>query len=145
MTFRHVAQVYLLVSFALAAVAALAADWVRVTVGPTAFQVELAQTPEERERGLMFQRELPRGQGMLFVQAPGPATFWMKNTYIPLDMLYFNAEGKLIQILADVPPCTTPECPIYPSTATTVRYILEINGGEAARLGVKVGDRLRLE
>lgn len=142
---RHVARVSLLAGVALAAFAALAADWVRVTVGPAAFQVELAQTLQERERGLMFRRELPRGQGMLFVQAPGPATFWMKNTYIPLDMLYFDAAGKLVQILADVPPCVTPECPIYPSATATVRYILEINGGEAARLSVKVGDRLRLE
>ena len=123
----------------------LALDLARVTVGPATFQVEVAQTIEERQQGLMFRRELPQGQGMLFVQPPGPAAFWMKNTYIPLDLLYFDADGKLLQIRADTPPCTTPNCPIYPSATTTVRYILEINAGEAARRGIQVGDRLRLE
>jgi hypothetical protein len=122
-----------------------AADVERVTVGPATFQVETARTPEERQRGLMFRRELPRDRGMLFVQPPGPAVFWMKNTYIPLDLLYFGADGRLAQIEADVPPCATPNCPVYPSETETVRYILEINAGEAARRGIRIGDRLRLE
>ena len=124
----------------------LALDLARVTVGPATFQVEVAQTIEERQQGLMFRRELPQDRGMLFVQPPGPAAFWMKNTYIPLDLLYFDSDGKLLQIHADTPTCMTPTCPIYPSAATTtVRYILEINAGEAARRGIQVGDRLRLE
>lgn len=122
-----------------------ALDMARVTVGPATFQVEMAQTPEERERGLMFRRKLPQDRGMLFVQSPGPAAFWMKNTYIPLDLLYFDVDGQLLQIEAGAPPCATPNCPIYPSDTTTVRYILEINAGEAARRGIRVGDRLRLE
>lgn len=123
----------------------LALDLARVTVGRATFQVEVAQTFEERQQGLMFRRELPQDQGMLFVQPPGPAAFWMKNTYIPLDLLYFDADGRLLQIRANTPPCTTPNCPIYPSAATTVRYVLEINAGEAVRRGIQVGDRLRLE
>lgn len=130
---------------ALATAPAFAFDLRRVTVGPTTFQVEIAQTPQERERGLMYRRELPRDQGMLFVQSPGPAVFWMKNTYIPLDLLYFDINGWLSQIEADVPPCATPTCPLYPSDTSEVRYILEINAGEAARRGIRVGDRLRLE
>ncbi len=122
-----------------------ALELARVTVGPATFQVEMAQTVEERQQGLMFRRELPRDRGMLFVQSPGPALFWMKNTYIPLDLLYFDAAGTLLQIQADTPPCTTPNCPIYPSDTDTVRYILEINAGEAARRGIRIGDRLRLE
>lgn len=117
----------------------------RVTVGPAMFQVEMARTAQERERGLMYRRELSEDRGMLFVQSPGPAVFWMKNTYIPLDLLYFDAEGRLSQIEANVPPCTTPDCPIYPSATATVKYILEINAGEAVRRGIQVGDRLRLE
>ena len=130
---------------ALATVPAFALDSQRVTVGPAAFQVEIAQTPQERERGLMYRRELPRDQGMLFVQSPGPAVFWMKNTYIALDLLYFDANGWLSQIEASAPPCATPTCPLYPSDTSEVRYILEINAGEAARRGIQVGDRLRLE
>ncbi|HHW77301.1 MAG TPA: DUF192 domain-containing protein [Xanthomonadaceae bacterium] len=117
----------------------------RVSVGPATFQVEMAKTSEERERGLMFRRELPADQGMLFVQSPGPAVFWMKNTHIPLDLLYFDADGRLSQIEANVPPCKTPVCPVYPSETATVGYILEINAGEAARRGIRLGDRLRLE
>lgn len=121
-----------------------ALDKTQVTVGPATFQVEIAQTPDARQRGLMFRQELPSNQGMLFVQPPGPAVFWMKNTYIPLDLLYFDAEGRLAQIVAEVPPCKTLNCPVYPSHTATVRYILEINAGEAARRGIQIGDSLRL-
>ncbi|MBK8534318.1 MAG: DUF192 domain-containing protein [Candidatus Competibacteraceae bacterium] len=124
---------------------ALTPDLVQITVGSTPFQVERAQTPQQRQHGLMFRQTLPPDQGMLFVQPTGPATFWMKNTYIPLDLLYFDSDGRLLQIEAGAPPCTTPDCPIYASDTATVRYILEINAGEAARHGIKPGDRLRLE
>jgi uncharacterized protein len=124
---------------------ALDMDLQPVAVGPATFQVEMARTAQERARGLMFRRELPRDRGMLFVQPPGPAAFWMKNTYIPLDLLYFDADGRLLQIVTEAPPCVTPMCPIYPSKTANVRYILEINAGEAARRGIQVGDRLRLE
>ncbi|NJM12390.1 MAG: DUF192 domain-containing protein [Synechococcaceae cyanobacterium SM1_2_3] len=121
-----------------------AADRAQISVGPATFQVEMAQTDDERGRGLMFRREMPADQGMLFVQPVGPAMFWMKNTYIPLDLLYFDADGRLLQIQASAPPCATPHCPIYASAADNVRYILEINGGEAARRGIQPGDRLQL-
>ena len=93
----------------------------------------------------MFRRELPEDRGMLFVQLPGPAVFWMKNTYIPLDLLYFDETGRLAQVKANAPPCTTPICPIYPSETATIRYILEINAGQTARRGIHIGDQLRLE
>ena len=122
-----------------------AAQQAVVTIGPTAFQVELAQTEDERRRGLMFRQHLPAGQGMLFVQAPGRAEFWMKNTLIPLDLLYFDAQGTLIEILPRVQPCRQLDCPTYPSRSAAVSYILEINGGEAARRALQVGDPLALE
>jgi uncharacterized membrane protein (UPF0127 family) len=134
-------------SLALAALifnAAFAFDRAQVAVGPATFQVEVAKTAHERAQGLMFRRELPSDQGMLFVQPPGPAVFWMKNTYIPLDLLYFDTEGRLTQIVTGAPPCKTPSCPIYPSETAAIRYILEINAGEAARRGVRIGDRLQL-
>ena len=116
----------------------------QVTVGAATFQVEITKTAQERELGLMFRRELAKDAGMLFEQPPGPALFWMKNTYIPLDLLYFDTEGRLSQIEAGVPPCTTPNCPIYRSKASAIRYILEINAGEAARRGIQPGDQLKL-
>lgn len=123
---------------------AMAFDRGQVTVGPATFQVEVAQTAADRQQGLMFRRELPPDHGMLFIQPPGLALFWMKNTYIALDLLYFDADGRLLETVAAAPPCTTPDCPIYPSSAATVRYILEINAGEAARRGLQIGDQLQL-
>ncbi|HCK81602.1 MAG TPA: DUF192 domain-containing protein [Candidatus Competibacter sp.] len=134
----------LLLAACLLPIAVTASEPVQVTVGAAAFQVEVARTPEQRERGLMFRTELPGDRGMLFVQAPGPAVFWMKNTLIPLDLLYFDSEGRLSQIVAEAPPCQRADCPLYPSKTPTVRYILEINAGEAARRGIRPGDRLRL-
>jgi uncharacterized protein len=107
-----------------------AADQTRVQVGPAAFWVELAQTEEERRRGLMFRQHLPADQGMLFIQAPGRAEFWMKNTLIPLDLLYFDTDGILLQVVSEA------------QASAAVSYILEINGGEAARQAIQVGDPL---
>ncbi len=134
----------LLIVVALAGSGALARDMLRVAVGAARFNVELAQTPAQRQRGLMFRQDLPGENGMLFVQEPGPAVFWMKNTHIPLDILYFDAGGRLLEIVAAAPPCHTPACPLYPSASAAVRYILEIKGGEAARRGIQPGDHLVL-
>ncbi len=123
----------------------LATDLQKVNIGSATFHVEIAQTLKERARGLMFRNKLPVNQGMLFVQPTGRATFWMKNTYIPLDLLYFDADGQLLQTFADTPPCVVLHCPVYRSETATVRYILEINAGEAARQGIQVGDRLQFE
>lgn len=122
----------------------VAAAQTRISVGDIAFQVEMARTPEERQRGLMYRDHLPEKQGMLFIQPDGAAAaFWMKNTSINLDLLYFDENGRLIEIFADVPPCVTPHCPVYASKGP-VKYVLEINGGSAARLGISINDRLRL-
>ena len=122
----------------------IAFDTAKITVGTATFQVEIARSPEQRERGLMFRPQMALDQGMLFLQPTGPAAFWMKNTYIPLDLLYFDSEGRLLQIQSNILPCTTAQCPIYTSTAANIRYILEINAGEAARQEIRPGDRLRL-
>lgn len=122
--------------------AAFALDAMQVTVGSAPFQVEIARSVAERTQGLMFREALPPDHGMLFVQPPGPAAFWMKNTYIPLDLLYFDTAGQLTQIIAAAPPCATRICPIYSSHSGEIRYILEINAGEAARRGIQIGDRL---
>lgn len=123
----------------------LAADLITVQVGTTTFQVELAITAEERIRGLMFRNTLPDNQGMLFMQEPGGAAFWMKNTYIALDLLFFDPTPRLTQIIRNVPPCRTPQCPIYSSSANNIRYILEINAGAAAKHGLQIGDTLHIQ
>jgi uncharacterized membrane protein (UPF0127 family) len=115
-----------------------------IAVGDTPFQAEIARTAQERQQGLMFRRHLPGRHGMLFIQPePAPAAFWMKNTYIALDLLYFDETGSLVEIFANVPPCNTPHCPTYMSRRA-IKYILEINGGSAEQLGIEPGDRLSL-
>ena len=108
------------------------------------FHVEIAETTQERQQGLMFRTHLPDSHGMLFIQPEAaPAAFWMKNTYIPLDLLYFDSAGRLLEVQAGVPPCTTPSCPLYVSNGP-VKYVLELNAGSARRLGLQPGAQLHL-
>ena len=109
------------------------------------FQVEVARDDAARARGLMFRDSLPTDHGMLFVfERPEPQAFWMRNTRIPLDILYFDAQRRLVSIAAGVPPCTTPQCPSYPSEGPA-QYTLELNAGMARKLGTERGDELLLD
>lgn len=107
-----------------------------------AFAVEIAATPAEQEHGLMDRTSMPPDHGMLFVFPESrPRTFWMKNTLIPLDMLFFDADRRLVAIQADAQPCKADPCQLYPSD-TPARYVLELNAGTAAKLGVRKGDTI---
>lgn len=103
------------------------------------FKIEIAATPEERAQGLMFRRSLPQDGGMLFdFSQTGPVAMWMKNTLIPLDMLFVAADGAIVNIAQrTVPQSLTP----IPS-AKPVRFVLEVAGGTTSRLGIKPGDKL---
>ena len=107
------------------------------------FTVEIADDDAERERGLMFRDSMAPTVGMLFLfDRQGPQAFWMKNTRIPLDILYFDEQWKLVGWSLNTPPCSLgDQCPPYPSQAPA-RYVLELNAGISERLGVKLGDRL---
>lgn len=107
--------------------------------GAQAFDVWVADTPERQRQGLMFVRDLPASQGMLFVnEPPRVASFWMKNTYIPLDMLFIDARGRIVDIFANTTPLS-----LEPVGASTpVRAILELRGGESERRGIRRGDRV---
>jgi uncharacterized membrane protein (UPF0127 family) len=113
-------------------------NWVEL--GGHRYSVEVADNDEERTRGLMFRDQLAEGHGMLFIHdEEGPQAYWMKNTRIPLDILYFDNARKLVSQKRDVPPCTLGDaCPPYPSDAPA-RYVLELNAGEAARIGLADG------
>ena len=107
--------------------------------GVHAFAVELATTDAERERGLMFRKELPEGQGMLFdFQRDQPVAFWMHNTYIPLDMMFIRSDGRIVRIEENAKPESDD---LIPSGAP-VRAVLEVIGGTARQLGIKPGDRV---
>ena len=120
---------------------ASAGSWVEL--GGQRYQVEVADDDAERARGLMFRDELAAGTGMIFLHdREEPQAYWMKNTKIPLDILYFDSARKLVAQQRDVPPCTAGNaCPSYPSNAPA-RYVLELNAGEAAKLKLQNGAEL---
>jgi uncharacterized protein len=105
--------------------------------GARQFNVELAVTAEEQAQGLMYRRALPAEAGMLFdFGGTRPATFWMRNTLIPLDMLFIAADGRV----ADLHERAVPLSEAMIESKVPVRAVLELNGGTVARLGIKPGD-----
>jgi len=108
------------------------------------YRLELALTPEEQAQGLMYRENLPDRTGMIFVfDQAGDHHFWMKNTMIPLDMIWMDESGKVIFVSANTPPCKADPCPTYGPIAPA-RQVLEIAGGMAAKEKVTVGSTLRL-
>jgi uncharacterized protein len=105
--------------------------------GSQRFSVEVATTQQQQEQGLMFRQSLPADAGMLFdFGTTQPAAFWMKNTLIPLDMLFIAADGHIADIHERAVPLS--EATIY--SKVPVRAVLELNGGTVSRLGIRLGD-----
>lgn len=103
------------------------------------FNIEAAKTDQERMQGLMYRQSMPADQGMIFdFKENQPVTMWMKNTYIPLDMLFIRADGVIARIAANTEPLSTRTI----SSGEPVLAVLELNGGVTARLGIKPGDRV---
>lgn len=108
--------------------------------GAARFAVEIADNDQERAKGLMFRETMPSGSGMLFVyEQPQSVAFWMKNTLIPLDMIFIGADGRVNAVHANAVPGDLTAIPGPPDTL----MVLEINGGLAARLGLGEGAELR--
>ncbi len=107
--------------------------------GVHVFQVELAVNDEQRAHGLMDRKELPAGRGMLFdFQTEQEVAFWMKNTYIPLDMIFIRANGRILRIAENTTPLSEQTIP----SGGPVRGVLEVIGGTARRLGIAPGDQV---
>ena len=107
--------------------------------GPHRFKVELAETPAQMTQGLMFRVSLAPDAGMLFdYQQPTAATMWMRNTLIPLDMLFVDTQGRIVNIHERAVPQSLDVI----AAAEPVRAVIELNGGTAARLGIAPGDRV---
>ena len=105
--------------------------------------VEIAPDDELRAQGLMYRDQLRPGAGMLFFfPADGEYPFWMKNTLIPLDIIWVDANQRVAHAKFNVPPCKVENCPSYAPNATA-RYVLEVAGGVAQAHGIKPGDQLR--
>ena len=103
------------------------------------FEVEIADTAIKRTVGLMNRTSLPEKSGMFFVfESEGTLGFWMKNTLIPLDMIFISADKKIVKIQRNAQPCKVLDCESY-SSGEPVKYVVEINGGLADKLGIKEG------
>jgi uncharacterized membrane protein (UPF0127 family) len=108
--------------------------------GSHEFLVEIARTEAQREHGLMFRRSMPQDRGMLFgFESERPVAMWMKNTYLPLDMIFIGRGGKVVGLAENTEPLSEK---VIPSGAPAIS-VLEVNAGVAARIGLKVGDTVR--
>jgi uncharacterized protein len=133
----------LLVSGALAAAASVAFEETPLVIDAGGdrfeFQVELAVSSEQRSQGLMFREDLAEDRGMLFdFGRPQQASMWMRNTYVPLDMLFIDGDGRITQITTDTQPLSDAVI----ASREPVRAVLELRAGVTARLGIEPGDRV---
>lgn len=136
---------FLLCMLMLVACTACASGESSVELGGKSFSVEIADTQEKQALGLMFRDSMPDDAGMIFIfPNEAPRSFWMKNTRIPLDIMYFDKDLKMVSISADTLPCRVSRCPSYPSSKPAM-YVLELNAGKASELGVGPGDKLTIE
>ncbi|TKT73212.1 DUF192 domain-containing protein [Afipia massiliensis] len=107
--------------------------------GVHVFTVEVAKTEQERATGLMYRRELPEGRGMLFDFSPEqPVSMWMKNTFIPLDMIFIRSDGRILRIAEN----TEPHSEKIISSGGLAKGVLEVIGGTARKHGIQAGDRV---
>lgn len=118
-------------------------------IGKNVIKLEVAQTPAEIEKGLMFRTSLEKDSGMVFLFAPPrPVRFWMFNCLISLDMIFIK-DGKIVKISKNVPPChdTDPrKCPTYPTEGdVNVDHVVEVNAGYCEKHGINEGDTIKFE
>ena len=114
---------------------------------PDGFAVilDLALTPEEIANGLMFRPSLPENRGMMFLfDQPRLPAFWMKNMQIPLDLVFLDGTGTVVDVIADVPPCAAEPCPNYPPSSPA-QAVIEIGSGVAAAHGIEAGVVIQFE
>lgn len=115
----------------------------RASSGDVIVDVEVARTQDELRAGLMYRTELREGSGMLFIfDQPVNLSFWMKNTLIPLDMIFISEDLRIIKIEKNVPPCRTSVCPSY--GGVTGKYVVEVNAGFSDSAGIEEGDVVSL-
>ncbi|MBF0386122.1 MAG: DUF192 domain-containing protein [Candidatus Omnitrophica bacterium] len=109
------------------------------------FNIEIVSKPDELMRGLQFRKELPENSGMLFVFSYNDRmSFWMKDTFIPLDMIWLDDLRKVVHIEKDVPTCKEDPCPSY-SPTKAARYVLELNAGSADKHKIRIGDQAKFD
>jgi hypothetical protein len=121
-----------------------------VEVNDTTYQVEIADTPAKQQAGLQFRKSMPENHGMFFVfNTPKIQSFWMKDTLIPLDIIFIDENLTITNIHSNTPPCskidpTQTNCPNYQSTQEA-QYVLELNAGQSQQNNIQIGDQVRTE
>ena len=106
--------------------------------------VEFAKTEKQREIGLMGRKKLALGNGMLFIfKKQGIQRVWMKNTLIPLDIIFLSAQGEIVSFFKKLQPCKSEKCPIY-NSAENAKLMLEVNAGMIDRENIGIGDFIKL-
>ena len=119
--------------------------WGRVCFKEYCFNVQLVQNSIERTKGLMFQKSLEQNKGMLFLfNKEAKYSFWMKNTLIPLDIIWINKDNKIVFISESNQPCRRFFCPLI-TPVTNAKYVLEVNSGIIQKIGLKLADELSLK
>ena len=105
------------------------------------FDIEVARTKEERMKGLQFRKSLPKDAGMLFIFPKSqPHSFWMKDTFLALDIIWIDQDKRIVEIMTNILPCKTEQCPVYTPSKDAL-YVLELNSGRSLESGLKVGDQ----
>jgi len=114
----------------------------KVCVNNHCFSVELSETQKQRSQGLMYKESLDQDKGMLFIfDQEKKHSFWMKNTLIPLDIIWINKDKEVVDIKKNVQPCVQEECKIF-KPSNKAKYVLELNAGQSDKTNIKIGDRL---
>ena len=115
-----------------------------LTVNNQTFILEKAITIEEKQQGLMFRKFLPENKGMIFIfDGEETQTFWMKNTLIPLDIIFLDKNLRIVNIKEDVQPCRSDPCEMYPSIVPA-QYVIELNGKTVQEIGLNKGDIIHI-
>ncbi len=116
----------------------------QIKLGEETIELEVAKTPEQQQMGLMYRQSLEKNRGMIFLfEQLRPVKFWMKNVKISLDMIFLT-NGTVKAVLINVPPCSVDPCPTY-GPENLVNQVIELRGGRAEELGIKPGDKLKIE
>jgi uncharacterized membrane protein (UPF0127 family) len=138
---RHLVAAWVFLLLSMSAASAADANSLEIVTknGVHVFSVEVAASDADRQKGLMFRKELPEGQGMLFdFKQDQDVSMWMRNTLIPLDMLFINADGSIRRIAENTEPLSERTIP----SGGPVRGVLEVIGGTAKKLGIAAGDKV---
>lgn len=125
-------------------VATAYAEPLQARLGSESFKLQVVDDPSSRRQGLMGREFLEPNEGMLFdFPADTTPAIWMRNMVISLDLLFVDEQGELVQVFAEVPPCTTAPCEVY-RAERPLRFVIEVSAGTAARLGLTPGMELDL-